>query len=377
MNKDEQQPVPELQQYLKSLEDCNDFKIKPLDEDIDFTDKDEFTKLKLNQNQKMRISAFMQQLPMAVATAATSNAYVVEFPAGLPHTLTALKQGGFGSLIRDGGKIVGHASFYPMVAQAAVMGAFTLLAAVTGQFFLTQITKELRMMNQKIDEILEFLREDKRSELRSEMIFVQGAYRDFNAIMEHEEHRLATIIGLQSARKVAMKDIEFYSNHINDLGAWVIHAKVDSDDRYRNWIRKLKQLIEDQESFEWAKQLLAMSGVLEVYYSQNHDPDYLKAMKNDLYAYINKCEKCTTGYIRVLVSKIQSVEKRANGGFVSEYKETYMGCAQKAFEIAATDMQYEKSSVMKAVGKSLAPLTSSSEYYLCSRNVYLRNQICS
>ncbi len=374
MNENERQHIGELQEYLKALESCGNFHIEPLNTTLNFNNEDDFTKLKLTQNQRMRISAFMQQVPLAVATGAMANAYAVRFPAGLPHTLTALGQGGFGSMIRDGGKIVGHASFYPMIAQAAVMGVFTVLAAITGQFFLTQITKELKMMNQKIDEIIEFLREDKRSELRSEIIFVQGAYRDYSSIMEHEKQRLATIISLQSARKVAMKDIEFYFNHVNDLGTKVIHANVGSNGQYIDWIGKLKQLIEDQESLEWSKQLLAMSGVLEVYYSQNNDSEYLDAMKEELCAYISMCEKCTTGYIRALVPKIKSLEKRANDGFVSEYKHTYEHCAQKASEFAEADMKPGKSTVSKTIEHLLSPQTSSTEYYLCSGNVYLPKQ---
>jgi len=219
-------------------------------------------------------------------------------------------------------------------------------------------------MDQKIDEIIEFLREDKRSELRSEIIFVQGAYRDYSSIMEHEEQRLATIISLQSARKVAMKDIEFYFNHVNDLGTKVIHEDVNSDDKYREWIREVKQLIEDQESFECAKQLLAMSGVLEVYYSQNSDTEYLGAMKDELCAYIDLCDKCTTGYIHVLESTIKArpIVDRASKSSVSEYKDTYTHCEKKISKLAKADMEFGKSSVSKTIERLLSPQTGGTEY---------------
>ncbi len=375
MNENERQPVGELQEYLKALEGCSNFHIEPLAGTPNFNNNDDFTKLKLTKNQKMRISAFMQQVPMAMAAGAMANAYVVRFPSGLPHTLAALNQGGFGSMILDGGKIVGHASFYPMIAQAAVMGVFTVLSAITGQFFLTQITEELKMMDQKIDEIIEFLREDKRSELRSEIIFVQGAYRDYSSIMEHEEQRLATIISLQSARKVAMKDVEFYYNHIQDLGTKVIHAVVNSGPKYIDWIRELKQLTEDQESFECAKQLLAMSGVLEVYYAQNQEPEYLLAMKKELCEYISICDKCTTGYVHTLKDKIKELADMSNKPALSEYKETYTHCAEKISELAAFDKGHGQSPVTKTIEHLLSPQISSTEYYLsCSGDVYLPKQ---
>ncbi len=41
----------------------------------------------------MHISALVQQVPVAVDVGAMTQAYTVKFPQGLPHTLTALKQG--------------------------------------------------------------------------------------------------------------------------------------------------------------------------------------------------------------------------------------------------------------------------------------------
>ncbi len=375
MNENERQPVGELQEYLKALEGCGNFHIEPLNVTPNFNNEDDFTKLKLTQSQKMRISAFMQQVPMAVATGAMANAYAVKFPAGLPHTLTALGQGGFGSMIRDGGKFAGHASFYPMLAQSAVMGVFTIMSIITGQFFLTQINRELRMMNQKLDEILQFLREDKRSELWSEIIFVQSAYQGYSSIMEHEEQRLATITNLQSARKIAMKDIQFYYIRIQDLGNKAVHAKAGSDNEYRAWIRQVEQLLEDQETFEWAEQLLAMSGVLEVYYAQNQDTEYLSAMEKELCAYINKCCKCTTGYVHRLESKIEDRAAKANSGFVADYKERYMRCKRKVSELAKYDNEHEESPITQKIKQLLSPRPGGTEYYLsCSGNVYLPKQ---
>ena len=69
------------------------------------------------------------------------------------------------------GHIAGHASFYPLAAQAAVLGAFTVLSAVTGQYFLTQINSELKIVNQKLDEILGFLYGEKKAEL---MVMILG-----------------------------------------------------------------------------------------------------------------------------------------------------------------------------------------------------------
>lgn len=127
-------------------------------------------------------------------------------------------------MIRENGKFVGSASFYSMSAQAALMRVFTAMSVASGQHFLSQINNEMRMMNMKLDEILEFLYGNKKAELMAEMSFIRYAYENYASIMLHEQQRIATITSLQEAKKVAMKDIEFY---INDLETTVSYKTKD------------------------------------------------------------------------------------------------------------------------------------------------------
>jgi len=371
VNEAERKPIGELQEYLKVLEDSGNFHIEPFDGTPNFNNNDEFTKLKLTQNQKMRISAFMQQVPMAVATTAVANAYVVKFPAGLPHTLTALNQGGFGSIIRDGGKIVGHASFYPMLTQAAVMGVFTIMSIITGQFFLTKINNELRMMNQKIDQILEFLREDKRAELKSEILFVQGVYQNFNSYMEHEAQRIATITSLQQAKRVAIKDIEFYIKYMNDQSLRVQQAKQNAG-AFPQWLSDLKDLIEYQETLEWAKHLLVMSSILEVYYSQNFEPAYTDTVEKDLFAYLLKCDTCVTRHFGNLELKINAFKPLAEKSKNGYAKKTYTNCRKKVIEICSPIINCEASPIKKAITSALHTAAQNMDYYWYNGDIYIR-----
>ena len=112
----------------------------------------------------------IQQLPLAVTASNMPQMYTLTFPEGLPHTLMHLKNGGFAtSIIGADGKIVGMASLTPMVAEAAIIGIFTAMSVLTGQFFLCQINKELQKINQKLDEIISFLYGDKKAELNVHM----------------------------------------------------------------------------------------------------------------------------------------------------------------------------------------------------------------
>ena len=152
-------------QALELMRQSGYFDMEPCEKALDLEDAAKFTRLDIVPAQQMQISALMQSVPLAAAAGTLSNTYSVTFPEGLPHTLTKLKQGGWGSMLRGAdGKIAGSASFYQMSAQAAMLGAFTAMSVATGQYFMAQIHRELKMISLKMDKILEFLYGEKKAE---------------------------------------------------------------------------------------------------------------------------------------------------------------------------------------------------------------------
>ena len=83
------------------------------------------------------------------------------------------------------------------------------MSIASGQYFLAEINKELKTINQNIDNILKFFIWGQKAELLAEVSFAGYAYQNYSSIMEHEQQRLATLTNLQESKKVAMKDIEF------------------------------------------------------------------------------------------------------------------------------------------------------------------------
>ena len=213
-----------------------------------------------------------------------AQAYVVRFPEGLPHTLTTLKQGGFSTVVRgDKGKIVGSASLYPVVEQALVLGVFTAMSVASGQYFLARINNELKVINQKLDDILAFLYGDKRVELLSEVTFAKYAHQNYRAIMGCEHQKIATITSLQEAKKVAIKDIEFYLNDLNVKTNLRKNISQEEKDALAN------ELFQMKSSLELSMQLYVMSTLLEIYYAQNFDTEYLTFLEEDIASFIEKC----------------------------------------------------------------------------------------
>lgn len=333
----------------------NDFQLEPVKREVDF--ERGFTKVSLTSNQKKQISAALQHVPGAAASGGMANAYVAKFPDGINHTLMTLKQGGVSSTWLDAsGHFGGTASLYPMKMEAAMLGAFSAMAIASGQYFIKQINSELQMINQSMDKILEFLYGDKKAELLSEVSFVKYAYENYSSIMEHDEQRVATIASLQEAKKVAMKDIEFYMCDLDST----INSKVGVDELVANAFRI-------KESLELSIQLYGMSSVLETYFAQNHDTEFIKYIEREVTSYIDKCEK------RIL-SNFSALKKHLNdykGRLLEKVDKTQY--EKSVGELVDSLYNGEESAIRKSLRKTLQAASSVKEYYVSNDGeVYLK-----
>ena len=358
---DEQIISSSAEQSLQMMETQGAFEIVPCEGVMDFEDKNRFTKLKLNAAQKSHVSAMLQQMPSAMSAAALSQAYIAKFPEGLPHTLTALRQGGFGSMIRgESGRFVGSASFYSMSASAAIIGAFSAMSIASGQYYLAQINDEMRMMNIKIDEILEFLYGDKKAELMSEMSFVRYAYHNYGSIMTHEQQRLATITNLQEAKKVAMKDIEFY---IGDL----MHAVSRETKDFADLRSRVDKAFRIKRSLELSQQLYVMSCMMEMYFAQNQDEEYLSDVEREMLAYIDKCDRRVLGAFSELKGRIDHYKPKPMEKVDKSESEQRVG-------VLIEDLNSgEETAMRKAIRATMHAATQRAEYYMSSDgNVYVK-----
>ena len=243
-----------------------------------------YMNLNVSKIQKSQIGLLQSQLPTIAETEIMANAYIVKFPEGLPHTMMQLKQGGVSTtLVNDNHKIAGTASLFEIGPAAAIASCFSVMSFATGQYYLQNLHNDLNMMNQKIDKILGFLYGEKSAELLAEISFVNDAYSNYDMIIQHEIQKLATLTNLQVSKKIAMKDIEFY---INDLENTV----QTSTKNYQEFESVVTDALKIKDSLELATQLYAMSTVLEVYYSENFDQKYIDFVKDSIDSYITKCD---------------------------------------------------------------------------------------
>lgn len=346
---------------LETLCESGLMKVSSCEASVDLDNESKYKKLDTGSLHNIQLSALGQSILPTVATNMVSNAYRVEFPEGLPHVLTALKQGGFGSMIKgDNGRFVGSASFYQLSNEAIIMGSFTAMSIASGQYFLAQINNEMKTMNLKLDDILEFLYGDKKAELVAEMSFIKYAYENYGSIMEHEHQRSATIASLQDAKIVAMKDIEFY---INDLEKTVMHKVKDFSDL----IKRTDKSLQIKECLSLSQQLYVMSSIMEIFYAQNMDSSYLKYIEKDILLFIDKCDK------RMLAS-FSTLKGLLDGYKGNPLEKVDKSKCEPVIEHIINDLNDgEESSMRKAVRTALHAPEKKTEYFINnSGEVYLR-----
>ena len=272
-----------------------------------------YKKLELSPSEKTQMSQFVKHISSTIENRESSQSfYAVKWPDGLPNMLTPFTDGSsyMGTLLNESGKIAAQTRLMPLNPYLLIRAGFSLLALIS-QIFLWSVHQKLNVINQKIDEILEFLYGDKKAELLAAISFTRYAYENFSSIMEHDGQRNATIQSLQSARMTAMQDVEFY---LSDLH---YRVSVDKDKRFPDKISEMKRMvskaIQSSDCLDLSIQLCMTANLLEIYYSQNYNPKYLRYVENDVESYINRCEKQMIGDFNSLKTSLDTQWRKKGG----------------------------------------------------------------
>ena len=189
----------------------------------------------------------------------------------------------------------------------------------------------------------------------SEVSFVKYAYQNYSSIMSHGEQRIATIGSLQNAKKVAMKDVEFY---MSDL---------DSTVNGKDIVSLVEKSFQIKESLELSMQLYGMSSVLETYYAQNHDTSYNIYIENEMISYIDKCEKRILSSFSILSGRVRDYKGKLWEKIDKSDYEKSIG------ELVDSMNSGEESTLRKSLRSVLRATSQVTEYYLNKDgNVYLK-----
>jgi len=218
----------------------------------------------------------LSAIPNGLSSMALANAYKVVFPHGSIGTLMQYKDGLLGTPLVEStsGKIIGNAGLAPLNTGAVVLGAFTLLSFVTGQYFLSKIKKELKQMNDVLVELRQTIIDIKESELFASVDFLNYVEQNFYEIVNHKEHLVATLTNVQAESIKLHASSLFYERQIGRIMGEMSSEQTSTEN--------FEELVDMIEKWRYSCYGFFCVRLLEVRLSGNFDAGYLEKIKDDL-----------------------------------------------------------------------------------------------
>ena len=352
---------------FKRLEEELGFEIAPCTQSLDLNNTNHFTKLETDTYQKESINMLLGMVPHAASSGTLLQTYIAKFPADMPAgatLMTSLKDptGVYSAIVADK-KIVAHATFHNTQSLGVAMGVFTAMSMVTGQYFLSQINSQLSRMDTKLDEVLEFLKGEKNSELLSEIAFVKYAYKNFNSIMKFENQKIATISNVQAAKKIAIKDMEFYMNSLESL-------KKNAHKSFEEICESCEKAFGIAKDIETSRNLYIFSTLLDIYFSQNYEPAFIQFLRDETLSYIKKCDKRIASAYEFLKNTFENYEYRFMEVKKEHAKEKNMNLLTNKIKPL---IDGSNSPVLHIFEQALDSISSDKEYVITTNgDVYLK-----
>jgi hypothetical protein len=236
-----------------------------------------------------KFMSLIQYLPIAQTVQQSKmleGAFKVVFPEGAVGELMRYKNGLLGTSIVQKGKIIAHAGLEKIqsISLSPVL-VFTVLSAVTGQYFMARIDKSLERISRDVRDIISMFLDDK--EARSKAIFSFYTYvrENLDMIINNPDLRIATLTNLQSCIVELKQNLLFYESTIkrknSELDNIIINIKttgkrVQEFEKVENEVSDL--LIQHHICLE----LLLIGKMYEMQLAQIYDDEYCNNLINDL-----------------------------------------------------------------------------------------------
>lgn len=326
---------------------------------FDFGDTSRFRKIEFPEQTGLTANSLLQLLPAAAVSDAASKTYILKFPKGVQGTLLQLRQGGYTTSIVDStSHFSGSASLHPVdPSSVALFNIFTITSFATGQYFLSVISSKMSEINRKLDDVLTFLEDSKRTELLSELTFVKYAVNNYSTIMLSEPQRIATLSNIQRSKIRAVADIDFYTTELE-------HRTSAKD------AQKTKQpVLIAKQNLDLASQLYAISSIMEPYYAQNWNSAYLDNILAEANLFLGRSKNKVAAAISPYAKDIRESHKE---NFTSKFVKNPLNENEKQVLRISEEITVQVDHPLIAVIDSAlkAPMKTSEIYLAADGSVY-------
>lgn len=293
---------------------------------------------KVTSEQFAMFDSIMKIVPTALHNEATKEAYQVIFDKGLG-VLQRAKAPNMGyyraNVVNFGSnnKVVGQALLKPLDKSLQfVSSAFTVMSIITGQYYMNTINREIKSINEKLNDIQFFLSEDKKTKLLSEGEFLDTTQNNLEFILDNDVYRSSTLTTIQNISIDSLASLKFYSTQINKLGFNNKKAKLEE---IENYINKLGNLISD---YLYTLYLFSYSIFLEVILSKNLDERYFQYMEKRIENVYLKYRENFDNWLRKWNDFIKKAEVFSENKILKTMKDTPYMYGTNIFDILLTTL---------------------------------------
>lgn len=193
-------------------------------------------------------------------TGAVSGYYKVTLPAG--GHLAAFKDGsGYLGTVLDSGGISGQARLNPLVCNPTMLFVAATLAS---------IDKKLDKIHEVQQEMLDFLTQKEKSNLRGDLNFLGGVYSDYKYNWNNEKYKAANHIKVLDIRQNAGRSIDFHREQIKKHVGKPNLFHSDQDVK-----KQLGTVSDSFKEYQLALYLYSFGYFLEVLLQENFAGEYL------------------------------------------------------------------------------------------------------
>jgi len=222
------------------------------------------------------LSRALGSVPQIASAIALNQSFRIVMPAGvignLMHLVKDPAMSGLltTSVVGSGGRIVGTAGLASMSGFVAPVIVWTILAFLTGQFFLVQIQRNTQAIFEELRNILYFLVAKEESDLGARIEFLHYVSTNFNALSRNSDMRISTLTNLQKINIESLAGLKLWTRNIEreleDISKSVDLVKQNKDrkqniDKVVNFVSETRQHI-NRALASW--QCYSLGSILEI-----------------------------------------------------------------------------------------------------------------
>ena len=158
-----------------------------------------------------------------------------------------------------------------------ISGVFSAMALVSGQYHLSEINKRLDSLGASLNDIYDFLKNDKASSIKADNITLINICRDIEFIMSNEFEKRSVSTELKSIKRNSLRNIEFFKTSTRSVRAG-LRANIKAE----TFKKKMEQQMESYPQY-WCSILnYALSESLDAMISGMDSSEYLTIRYIDL-----------------------------------------------------------------------------------------------